>query len=74
MTSSGTFTPSLTAGAARPGVCGTSRQQARVLIHAITAFGPSLDANRMWVESWDAKPAYLVDHTTRPTRPLGGAP
>lgn len=75
--SSGTFQPSLLAGAARPGFCGSRVAPAPTFgstatLAAVHGFTKSITAE-MWLQVWDinAKPAYPVAHTDRtPPRPL----
>jgi len=79
--SSGTFQPSLTAGAARPDFCGSRVALALTFGSHATSRArdgfTSITANEMWLQVWniDAKPAYPVAHTDRTTpRPLERSP
>jgi hypothetical protein len=81
--SSGTFQPSLLAGAARPGFDGS--RVALAPTFGTTATSGAVDASftsitcaEMWLQVWDinaTKPAYPVAHTDRTTpRPLERIP
>jgi hypothetical protein len=78
-----TLQPSLTAGAARPGLDGSCVALALTFgsSHAKPGarerFIAPIAANQAWMQVWtiDAKPAYPVAHTDRPTqRPLERSP
>lgn len=81
--SSGTFQPSLLAGAARPDVRGSRVAPASTF--GTTAMSGAFDGRftsiicaEMWLQVWDinaTKPAYPVAHTDRTTpRPLERIP
>lgn len=66
-----TFTPSLLAGAARPGFCGSRVTPATTFgttaMSGDFGFTKSIISAQMWLQVWNAnaKPAYRTAHTDR---------